>query len=93
MAEDVIFTAKDRALLTRLFGPRIPADDSFFSATEAAKSVAWSGANARPALDNLLANIVHQGIGGGFVIGWALEISDGKTILSVRRMKPLAVAA
>lgn len=80
-------TNADRAIMTRLFGPELPTDDPFIAETEYAKSVEWSGDHSRAAVDTLLLSIVHDGCGGGMVIGWSLELVGDRTRLAVRRIK------
>jgi hypothetical protein len=78
---------EDTALFERLFGPRIP--DQLSHAFEAAKGVDFNCdvADAQPAIQTLLSNIIHSGI-AGFVGGWRLYAVDGWIRLEVCRVRP-----
>lgn len=79
-----LLSAEDVAILSRLFGPRIP--DEVADLFEAAKSVdVQRGVEFRPALDMLLRAIVSDGIGSGFCGGWRLRESDDLISLEVCR--------
>ncbi len=84
--------ASDRGFLTRLFGAEIPpeADDMF----EVAKAVECSDKGAiKHAISALVADVVHRGVGGGFVGGWSWREADGRVAISVCRVRSQSAKA
>lgn len=92
--DELKLTPEDDAFISRLFGPRID-DAGLLAETTVPFGVDWRGppSDATPAVEVLVANVVHKGLAGKQPIGWSLTRDGEWTRLQIRVWEPATVAA